>query len=80
MSFTASKSFHEENSLGLSTLFGLFPRPWSSEVSNGVQFAEVIKKYTLLGQVVAKALQDGRILDLPLSKAFYKLILGQVFY
>jgi E3 ubiquitin-protein ligase TRIP12 len=27
--------------------------------------------------VVAKALQDGRVLDLPFSKAFYKLILGQ---
>ncbi|KAK1400109.1 HECT-type E3 ubiquitin transferase [Heracleum sosnowskyi] len=77
MSFTASKSFQAENLLGLSTCFGLFPRPWSSEVSNGVEFAEVTKKYTLLGQVVAKALQDGRILDLPFSKAFYKLILGQ---
>ncbi|KAL8149850.1 hypothetical protein AgCh_006752 [Apium graveolens] len=77
MSCTASKSFEAENSSGLSSLFGLFPRPWSSEVSNGVQFTEVIKKYTLLGQVVAKALQDGRILDLPFSKAFYKLILGQ---
>lgn len=81
MSFTATKSFQaEEDSPGLSTLFGLFPRPWSSEVSNGVEFTEVIKKYTLLGQVVAKALQDGRILDLPFSKAFYKLILGQVYY
>uniref|UniRef100_A0A2P2MVD1 E3 ubiquitin-protein ligase UPL3-like n=1 Tax=Rhizophora mucronata TaxID=61149 RepID=A0A2P2MVD1_RHIMU len=26
---------------------------------------------------MAKALQDGRILDLPLSVAFYKLLLGQ---
>lgn len=77
MSFTAPKSFEEENSSGLSTPLGLFPRPWSSEVSNGVEFTEVTKKYTLLGQVVAKALQDGRILDLPFSKAFYKLILGQ---
>lgn len=77
MSFTASKSVQAENSSGLSTLFELFPRPWSSKVSNGVEFTEVIKKYTLLGQVVAKALQDGRILDLPFCKAFYKLVLGQ---
>ncbi|XP_017252446.1 E3 ubiquitin-protein ligase UPL4 isoform X2 [Daucus carota subsp. sativus] len=77
MSFKASKSFQAEDASGLSTLFGLFPRPWSSQESNGVEFTEVIKKYTLLGQVVARALQDGRILDLPLSKAFYKLILGQ---
>ncbi len=26
---------------------------------------------------MAKALQDGRLLDLPLSTAFYKLVLGQ---
>jgi len=30
--------------------------------------------------VMAKALQDGRLLDLPLSMAFYKLVLGQVGY
>lgn len=59
--------------------FGLFPRPWSStmSVSSGVEFSEVLNKFVLLGQVVAKALQDGRVLDLPFSKAFYKLILGQ---
>ena len=27
---------------------------------------------------MAKALQDGRLLDLPLSMTFYKLLLGQV--
>ena len=60
---------------------GLFPRPWSSTIitSNGIEFSDVIKQFILLGQVVAKALQDGRVLDLPFSKAFYKLvILGQV--
>ncbi|OVA09927.1 HECT [Macleaya cordata] len=58
---------------------GLFPRPWSSSMgtSNGIHFSEVIKKFALLGKVVAKALQDGRVLDLPLSKAFYKLLLDQ---
>lgn len=81
MSLTSSTSFQAEDSANLVSPFGLFPRPWSSAVSisNGVEFTEVIKKYVLLGQVVAKALQDGRILDLPFSKAFYKLILGQVF-
>lgn len=60
---------------------GLFPRPWSSAVNNsdGVQFSEVLKKFVLLGQIVAKALQDGRVLDVHFSKAFYKLILGKVF-
>ncbi|KAI3838927.1 hypothetical protein MKX03_002703 [Papaver bracteatum] len=58
---------------------GLFPRPWSAsmESSNGVEFPEVLKRFVLLGKVAAKALQDGRVLDLPLSKAFYKLALDQ---
>lgn len=59
--------------------FGLFPRPWSAEtcVSNGVQYSDVIKKFFLLGQLVAKAIKDGRILDMPFSRAFYKVILRQ---
>ncbi|KAF5727819.1 hypothetical protein HS088_TW22G01516 [Tripterygium wilfordii] len=58
---------------------GLFPRPWSPnvDVSEGSQFYKVIEYFRLLGRVMAKALQDGRILDLPLSTAFYKLALGQ---
>ncbi|XP_044482153.1 E3 ubiquitin-protein ligase UPL4 isoform X2 [Mangifera indica] len=59
--------------------FGLFPRPWSSAVDtlDVIQFSDVLRKFVLLGQVVAKALQDGRVLDLPFSRAFYKLILGK---
>ncbi|XP_050381252.1 E3 ubiquitin-protein ligase UPL4 [Argentina anserina] len=58
---------------------GLFPRPWPStmDASDGTRLSEVIKKFELLGKVVGKALQDGRVLDLHFSKAFYKLILGQ---
>ncbi|KZV20236.1 HEAT repeat,HECT-domain isoform 1 [Dorcoceras hygrometricum] len=58
---------------------GLFPRPWSPSVdtSEGSQFSKVIDYFRLLGRVMAKALQDGRLLDLPLSTAFYKLVLGQ---
>ena len=48
------------------------------DASDGVQFSEVIKKFFLLGQIVAKALQDGGVLDLPFAKVFYKLILQQV--
>ncbi|XP_039066065.1 E3 ubiquitin-protein ligase UPL4-like isoform X1 [Hibiscus syriacus] len=59
--------------------FGLFPCPYSpkSDSCSGIQFFEVLKKFVLLGQIVAKAFQDGRVLDVPFSKAFYKLILGQ---
>ena len=38
------------------------------------------KKFVLLGQVVAKALHDGRVLGIPFSKAFYKLILGKLWF
>ncbi|CAM0955142.1 unnamed protein product [Alopecurus aequalis] len=55
---------------------GLFPQPWSASVDSA-SFSEVNKRFHLLGQVLAKAIKDGRILDIPFSKAFYKLILGQ---
>ncbi|KAJ7972448.1 E3 ubiquitin-protein ligase [Quillaja saponaria] len=47
------------------------------DTSDGIQFSEVIKKFFLLGQIIAKALHDGRVLDLHFLKAFYKLVLGQ---
>ncbi|GKA88351.1 E3 ubiquitin protein ligase UPL3 [Tanacetum coccineum] len=56
-----------------------FLRPWllTANSSDGTKFAKVIKYFRLLGCVMAKALQDDRLLDLPLSTAFYKLVLGQ---
>ncbi|KAL8152697.1 hypothetical protein V2J09_010457 [Rumex salicifolius] len=58
---------------------GLFPRPWleRADASKGIDITDVNKKFSLLGWIMAKALQDGRVLDIPFSKAFYKLILGQ---
>ncbi|KAI5054672.1 hypothetical protein GOP47_0029817 [Adiantum capillus-veneris] len=56
------------------TPFGLFPRPWQQSSQN---HGAILKHFQLLGQVVGKALQDGRLLDLPLSNLFYKLILEQ---
>ncbi|CAA0807744.1 E3 ubiquitin-protein ligase UPL3 [Striga hermonthica] len=57
----------------------LFPRPWpaTADTSDGSQFSKVIEYFRLLGRIMAKALQDGRLLDLPLSAAFYRLVLGQ---
>jgi E3 ubiquitin-protein ligase TRIP12 len=59
---------------------GLFPRPWpvNANMSEGSQFYKVVEHFRLIGRVMAKALQDGRLLDLPVSTAFYKLVLGQV--
>ncbi|GAV62900.1 HECT domain-containing protein [Cephalotus follicularis] len=58
---------------------GLFPRPWppNADASEGTQFYKVIEYFRLVGRVMAKALQDGRLLDLPLSTSLYKLVLGQ---
>lgn len=59
---------------------GLFPRPLppNADTSENSNFSKVIEYFKLLGRVTAKALQDGRLMDLPLSTAFYKLVLGQV--
>lgn len=61
-------------------LLGLFPRPLppNADTSENSNFCKVIEYFKLLGRVTAKALQDGRLMDLPLSTAFYKLVLGQV--
>ena len=61
---------------------GLFPQPWppNADTSDGSKFSKVIKYFRLLGRVISKALQDGRLLDLPLSTTLYKLVLGQVSY
>ncbi|GER28678.1 E3 ubiquitin-protein ligase UPL4 [Striga asiatica] len=80
---TASHQCTGDSKSGISELlaspFGLFPRPWSPlpSTASSIEFSEAIKKFTLLGYMVAKALQDGRVLDLPFSTAFYKLILGK---
>ncbi|XP_073151453.1 E3 ubiquitin-protein ligase UPL4 [Henckelia pumila] len=72
-------SAEAENPEFLVSPVGLFPRPWSPSLSSesSKPFSEVIKKFRLLGQIVAKALQDGRVLDLPFSHAFYKLVLDK---
>ncbi|KAL6011107.1 E3 ubiquitin-protein ligase upl4 [Asimina triloba] len=73
------KSSHVEGSNYVVAPLGLFPRPWPATLSSSdrIQFDDIIQKFVLLGQVVAKALQDGRVVDAPFSKAFYKLMLGQ---
>jgi E3 ubiquitin-protein ligase TRIP12 len=57
--------------------FGLFPKPWPSS-SQGIDFTNMLQKFKLLGNLVVRAVLDGRILDIPLSKAFYKIMLEQV--
>ncbi len=55
--------------------WGLFPRPLPPDMRPGGSAAAagraVQEHFKLLGRTVAKALQDNRLLDLPLSHVFY---------
>lgn len=55
--------------------FGLFPSPLPPLQRSDA--GKVARLFKLLGRVVAKALQDCRLLDLPLSPVFYRLVLGR---
>ncbi|KAK4749343.1 hypothetical protein SAY87_026792 [Trapa incisa] len=75
---SSSDSLDTFDSDMLSSPHGVFPRPWSLDLdeSGDAKLAEVINKFLILGKVVAKALQDGRVLDFHFSRAFYKMIIG----
>lgn len=50
---------------------GLFPAPFPS---NNLKLNEVCQLFELLGIFLAKSIQDGRRVDIPLSDAFLKLM------
>lgn len=54
---------------------GLFPAvlPRSEDAAQ-----QVLERFTLLGRLVARALQDGHLIDMPFSAAFRKLMVGGV--
>jgi len=53
---------------------GLFPTPYPPD---HVKLDEVVERFRVLGIFLAKALQDGRLVDMPLSKSFCKLLCGR---
>ncbi|CAL1542098.1 unnamed protein product [Lymnaea stagnalis] len=55
---------------------GLFPSPLHRS-SKAAHVNKVKAKFKFLGKFMAKALMDSRMIDLPLSRVFYKWILGQ---
>ncbi|KAH9509428.1 Ubiquitin-protein ligase [Bulinus truncatus] len=55
---------------------GLFPLPLHRN-SKAAHVNKVKAKFKFLGKFMAKALMDSRMIDLPLSRVFYKWILGQ---
>lgn len=56
----------------IQTQSGLFPAPMPQ--NNSPQIDHVIKLFYFMGIFIAKALQDNRLVDLPLSQPFLKLI------
>lgn len=50
---------------------GLFPAPWPQENSD---LPRICQLFELMGLFVAKCIQDGRRVDLPLSQSFFKLM------
>ena len=51
---------------------GLFPAPIQSQ-----DIEKVVQMFSFIGRLVAKALYDDRLLNLPFNKAFWKLVLGK---
>lgn len=54
---------------------GLFPAPWPQD---SPELPHVTKLMELLGMFLAKCIQDGRRVDLPLSRSFFKLMCTSV--
>ena len=50
---------------------GLFPAPYPQ---NHSKLERICQVFQLLGIFVAKCLQDGRLVDIPLSRPFFKLL------
>ncbi len=54
---------------------GLFPKPISAGQDGNTVTTALLDNFRLLGQAAAKAIQDSRLLDIPLSRPFYKAAL-----
>ncbi|CAG0886044.1 unnamed protein product [Darwinula stevensoni] len=55
---------------------GLFPAPQPRSAKSST-INKIKTKFRFLGRLMAKALMDSRMLDLPLSEAFYAWLLGE---
>lgn len=66
----------EDMNLYMFSPCGLFPSPLGRNAKASV-VNKIKSKFRFLGKFMAKSLMDSRMLDLPLSLAFYKWMLGQ---
>ena len=67
----------ENKSLWYKTTDGsLYPAPVNE---NSSKFDETVNMFGLLGFLIARALYDDRLIDVPLSSIFWDLVLEKVF-
>ena len=60
----------------MKTTYGLYPIPLARNAKSGL-VSKIKSKFKFMGKLLAKALMDSRILDLPLSPIIYSWLLGQ---
>jgi len=56
----------------------LYPAPIKEEVEKNSGYEENLEMFKLLGFVIARALYDDRLIDIPLSPLFWSLLLKKV--
>ncbi|OAQ31489.1 hypothetical protein K457DRAFT_136009 [Linnemannia elongata AG-77] len=56
---------------------GLYPRPMATVPSHADNHRKILKLFKSLGQFIAKAMLDSRIIDVPLSALFVSQLLGR---
>ncbi|RHY60464.1 hypothetical protein DYB30_005039 [Aphanomyces astaci] len=76
-----TSSFHTDLDDAVVAPQGLFPRPIGlhppSPLSSGSSSSELLARFAFLGKLVAQALVDERLLDLPLAVPFLRLLRGE---
>ncbi|KNF05214.1 hypothetical protein PSTG_01838 [Puccinia striiformis f. sp. tritici PST-78] len=78
----AEKQYHmwrdhesDSQSLHVFSRTGLFPSPMDDRTAETEKGIERLRKFKVLGQFMAKALMDSRIVDISLSRSFARLVL-----
>lgn len=56
----------------------LYPAPIKEDAQKNLRYKENLEMFKLLGFVIARALYDDRLIDIPLSPLFWSLLLKKV--
>jgi hypothetical protein len=56
----------------------LYPAPIKEDAEKNSRYKENLEMFKLLGFVIARALYDDRLIDIPLSPLFWSLLLKKV--